>query len=263
MKIYSPFRDYYDSVGATGVDASIKYVREHAQILIPSEGLNIPTIWRAYKGSIGGPDVFRVEFSLIGFCGQFYPVARLTDFRKFQGEVKAFSCCFYDNESLENYLKLMGIVLEKSFMSYFEFNRNYGSSPRAREAFFAKPEIGPLKPYFAHLNAPVFQVLYEEDRPGAKACAVIANGTRLASGYASLEAMEFYKVKDPFTTWQEIAAYVGGVLQAPAPQTAKVSDATMAKKRGHDGRYSFRKPPAAKKPKVRTKVGKKRKKVKK
>jgi hypothetical protein len=53
----------------------------------------------------------------------------------------------------------------------------------------------------------------------------------------------FQSIKDPVTAFQDIFMYISGVLGIPDPAMIKISDKELAKKKGHDGKFSFRKPP--------------------
>ena len=53
----------------------------------------------------------------------------------------------------------------------------------------------------------------------------------------------FVQIKDPPTAFQDIFMYIAGVIGITEPVTVKISDKELAKKKGHDGKYSFRKPP--------------------
>jgi hypothetical protein len=53
----------------------------------------------------------------------------------------------------------------------------------------------------------------------------------------------FQSVVDPVSAFQSIYMYISGVIGVPESPMVKISDKEMAKKRGHDDKYSFRKPP--------------------
>lgn len=53
----------------------------------------------------------------------------------------------------------------------------------------------------------------------------------------------FQSVQDPVTAFQNIYMYISGVIGIPESPMVKINDKEMAKKKGHDSPYSFRKPP--------------------
>lgn len=57
-----------------------------------------------------------------------------------------------------------------------------------------------------------------------------------------LRELEFFRVFDPYTAFQEIAMHVGGVLGAPNKPVPEVSDKDMVSAKGFN-EWSFRKPP--------------------
>ena len=64
---------------------------------------------------------------------------------------------------------------------------------------------------------------------------------------AQLKDFQFAKMKDPFTAFQDIYMYISGVLGVDAKPMVQISDKDLAHKRGHGGKYSFKKPPGTKK----------------
>ena len=61
-----------------------------------------------------------------------------------------------------------------------------------------------------------------------------------------LRKYDFVTVKDPPAAFQEIYMYISGVLGVPARSMVEISDREKARKHGHDGKYSFKKPPRGK-----------------
>lgn len=248
MKIISPFTDYYDSIAKIAFDAKTRYLRETKQLkLAPEENLIIRPLEFTSK-AIPALDI-HVHFFMVGFAGRIYPGAKVT-FTDREKRVRALSEAgfYYDLPALEALLDHHGA---REVFFYWLGSRN-SESKIARAAFF---NCG-LPPVYAHVfaktNTPAFVVT---DEPHARGAILTLNPI--------LRDLGFVAVKDPYQAYQDLYAFLTGVLRAPEPVTAAVSDRTMAAKRGHDGKYSFRKPPKAKKPKVTTKVRKKPKKVKK
>ncbi len=56
----------------------------------------------------------------------------------------------------------------------------------------------------------------------------------------SLKALEFYRVKDSYSAFQEIAQYLGGVLTKRESIENKLSDIDKIKQHGFDVKYGFR-----------------------
>lgn len=60
---------------------------------------------------------------------------------------------------------------------------------------------------------------------------------------ACLKDVDFFRVFDPFTAFQELSMYYGGVLVHPNRPIPDVSDEDMVEVKGFDKKWSFRKPP--------------------
>lgn len=61
-----------------------------------------------------------------------------------------------------------------------------------------------------------------------------------------LRTLQFEKVKDPWTAFQEIMQFISGVLGQPARETVDITDRDMARQKGFDD-WSFRRMPGDKK----------------
>lgn len=63
-----------------------------------------------------------------------------------------------------------------------------------------------------------------------------------------LRDIEFYRLRDAFTAFQDIAMYLGGVLRGNENPTVALSDRDRLAKHGMDPKWSFRRPPEATRP---------------
>lgn len=149
---------------------------------------------------------------IIGFCGKLYPVL-----------VK-------DNKII--YDKKEALKLQK---------RTYVWSKDELGACFSEYLTNPeLLKIFRDKNTPIFlygDYLDNKYIPG-KSQELIIN--------PRLKDLGFQSVKDPVTAFQEIYMFLSGVLGVPERPMIKISDKEMAKKKGHDGKYSFKKTPSKK-----------------
>lgn len=60
---------------------------------------------------------------------------------------------------------------------------------------------------------------------------------------ACLKDYEFFRLKDPYTDFQEIQMYLGSVLSNNQEKIPKIDDKTLAQAKGFD-KWSFRKEPS-------------------
>jgi hypothetical protein len=147
---------------------------------------------------------------LIGFCGKLYPILQTTN------------AIIYDKEE----------ALKKVKDSWYrkDVDKCFTEDTKNKE----------LLKIFAEKNTPVFiygDCLDGEYKAGHQQELIIN---------PKLNNVGFQSVKDPVTAFQDIYGYISGVLGTSAPKTVKITDKEMAKKRGHDDKYSFRKPPGKK-----------------
>lgn len=145
---------------------------------------------------------------IIGFCGKLYPL------------LQTKNALIYDKKvALE--------IIGKS-----------GYYRRDIDACFSEDLKNPaLLKIFVDKHTPVF--IYGDCLDGNYK----AGNSRQLIVNPKLKDWGFQSVKDPVTAFQDIYMYISGVLGIDAPEMVKISDKEMAKKRGHDGKFSFRKPP--------------------
>jgi hypothetical protein len=176
---------------------------------------------------------YDVHKYIIGFCGNVYPVIefRLHVSGGFRTQF------FYDAESIKEFMEAKGIK-ESSKRSYFWREDFHVKSPAGLKNFFDTNRWKDLKKEFHNNKTPVF-VLGRLDEKDDRKHALVLNPI--------LKNYQFFKVKDTVTAFQDIYSYISGVLGVEAKPTVKITDKELAKKRGHDGEYSFRKPPKRKK----------------
>jgi hypothetical protein len=216
MRIHSRFKDYYDSVVQHGADPTLHYNR-HATDVDAMPFLGFLPSWqdrdffhdRRERGVV-------VNFFVVGFCGKLYPGARTTCIG--QG---SFSYV-YDAEEL----------VQLYFSASYEriFKRNKGEVQRIRERMTVRPMASDA---FRAIEAPVFKVYTEYG--DQRTLKVITN--------PFLRELEFYRVVDPYTAFQEISQYLGNEL-ARQPETGDVPDKYKIAQHGFD-KWSFRKLPQA------------------
>lgn len=213
MYIISKFHDYYDVGMNSGVDKTIIYERNTSIV----EGKFPDT---QYAISSWHPGV-------VAFCGKFYPfLYRVVDY-------KVCDFAWTLEEALATLTVADGGKRRYRYWDEYEITTEVGI-----KNFFGKkyPELEDL---FHKHRTPVFvfkPVLrtYSWSKP-KKYNSLVLN--------PSLKDLEFYKVKGPIEAFQDIAMYMSGVIGAPPKQLVQVSDKVKAASRGHDGEYSFKKPP--------------------
>lgn len=243
MRIISKFRDFYDNVSHRYLDTAISFIREMRVLQFSPR--DFPEV-RAVE--IDDPKFDRtihLGLELIGFCGKIYPVAvistSLYDSQSLDRLNKNMAG-FYDIESLRAYCLDQDIPIQEGNSKYskylrFSWYRPYNDSFQGIERFFnSREDFSKLEALFSKYNTPYF-VLREPNRRAREVDLVLT---------PMLKNFSFIKVRDPFSTHQDISMYVGGVLRQPEKPMIELTDIQKAEKRGFD-KWSFRKPPKDKK----------------
>lgn len=213
MLIVSDFHDYYDVGMKLGVDKSIFYNRKKIKIakdfLAPTH-THAPTGWNK---------------SVLGFCGKFYPFVYHCSYGKVDRIVWTLEEAL-DALPRSKYGSIWGddcaIDSEKGIRNFFgkDFSEFYLLFHE-----YKTPLIG-LKPNRTRRYA------WDSKEPYT---ALTVN--------PSLKEIEFYKVKDPITAFQDIYMFISGVIGVDNKPMIEISDKHKAAAKGHDGEYSFKKPP--------------------
>ena len=240
MRIISNFRDYYDNIQSYGQDQSILYIRkrEYRDIKIPlhkylkSDFLsNIE-----YPSIVENPDRqtkrSHVGTFILGYCGELYRghVIKINkDINPL--EKKSYYEVIYNKESLLEYQRETKYSLKNPSSRYI-------SKWKENIDFFSINNQDELKEIFFDYNVPLFIIAESE----VKRCNNLDNFKGNLTLNPNLAKYKFQQIKDPFTTYQDISMFVGGVLTTTGNEMVPISNESMIKKKGFD-KWSFRTPP--------------------
>lgn len=214
-------RDYYDGAMAYGQDQTVVFVR-HKDKTIPSDEL--PLVNLRYKPY----DICVIN---VYFAGKLYVGLRTPHFETrytYAGMGKYHY--FWDAKSFLEYMKksapLVNFNLNET--SVHDFFNNNGKEDHRDLLIKKRITIA----YFILSGHGLRYNLSE-------------NVWNIDS--FDLKSIEFAKVKDPFTAFQEIAMWISGVLPMEPPNMVKIVDEDIRiAKRGFDPKTSFRKEPTKK-----------------
>jgi len=225
MKIYSNFRDYYDSASAFGIDETIHYKRKKQEINIDrNQYRSFPSL---------------NKYDVIGFCGEIYPFLNP---RSLKIPNKKENTLFGDDA-------IMYTVNDKQIFSFgdysfdeiFEKDKNQNSwfsNVTSQETYNTLKISQSLKNLFVEFKTPIFFL------SGYKKLIINPN----------LGDLHFYKVKDSVMTFSEISQFLSGVLSMDVEIDTPVGgNEVVGRSKGFD-ENSFRKEPTKD-----TKVRRKRK----
>jgi hypothetical protein len=238
MRIISKFRDYYDSVSSFGIDLECVYAREPKTIEFKKIAGNTTlkkyphfshNIRSYYNHSLGS--VSQVTPMVLGFCGQLIPLIKVSyNKEKMQSTEDIY---FYDLDSYMTFMKEYNAKFSSYSLSMYNYRNEVSfdvMSERSVKEFFSYnfPE---LQDCFAEYHCPIF--LYKNKDAGY---------IQTLETNVELKTLQFGKVKDPATCFQEIFMYLSGVLGNKEKEIVRISDKDMLKQKGFDN-YSFKKLP--------------------
>ncbi len=217
MRIISKQHDYYDSTASHGVDMQVVYVRNPSFTQTP--GYYQSDYFHVWKGL--SQHYYWTDRHLIGFCGKIYPTIGV-------GGGSEKTEYFYTEESLIKYWERQGILVEPGY----RYNSNLRTKLGIKQAFEVSHLEKHLENLFHEHKSPIF--VYGKELGGTD---------RGISLNPLLRPYQFYKIKDPVTAFQDIYMYISGVLGINQKPMVKIDDKYKIAAKGHDGEYSFRKPP--------------------
>lgn len=228
--------DYYDSAIQYGIDDTIVFVREKDKYVeggpkppqlylcledekgkYISNGSKINTLF----GIVNGIKANGIDFAPIHiiFCGKIY--SGLWTDRQY----------IWNFKDLLKLLKVHSLDLPKEkYLSSFWSNERDSCYSLMEKYFIPKD----CKDWAISNNVTI--AIYREIKSG------MVTKLRWHINQPELRKFQFYKVFDPFTTFQEISMWVGGVLANQGNKMVEITDNNMKiRKAGHDPKVSFRK----------------------
>lgn len=184
MRIISTERDYYDGVMSLGIDQSLVYSRDRAELIdsfIPKQVLELYSLFPYLSNRGKCPPL---EKRIIGFCGSLYPCIRIND-----------TNCYSFGELVRIGEELIGQEKEDFFRT---INcRFYGGSK------LSTCLSGPLEgrdSIFHDLGVPIFSMRYRSTKKGN----LVINPL--------LREENFQGLIDSYTCYMRVSEYLGGVL---------------------------------------------------
>jgi hypothetical protein len=240
MKILSKHHDYYDSVLRHGQDFSIIYKRE--KIEIPEKDWFFAfENWHANKNH--NPKIklrfthyeswkrTELDYScvIIGFCGRIFPGVRYKLIPRGKTWEKTIKGVTFDKDVIIGYLEEHGLKRDKRVKKGRRFNHKYLDAFDKIEEFFAQ-DLMMLTDIFYHYKVPAFAIECPTDYYGRE-------GTLELNPI--LKEYDFQNVMPHMRAFQEIEAYLSGVIGAEGPILYQLSDKEKITKAGFD-KWSFR-----------------------
>ncbi len=205
MRIISKWHDYYDGVMKTGMDREVVYVRDTVEH-------KIKPIVELGHSSRSHKDL-KADLYILGFCSQIYKIAIISDM---YGPNKFI---FYDFEEFKKAALLANLA------SSWDFGNKWWPG---RYQKFEQQNVGFLHEYFHKYQTPIFLISNSD-----------AHKEQILTVNPQLKPLNFQKIQDPYTAYQNIFQFVAGTLNRAENKMVKISDADKIAKHGFD-KWSFR-----------------------
>ncbi|MDW3646585.1 MAG: hypothetical protein R8P61_05975 [Bacteroidia bacterium] len=259
MRIVSKFHDYYDSVQASGQDQSCVYVRKEDKSLVHNtdthyhkisqlKNLGEAALFSKERGPEHQSILFFRELTL-GYCGKLYPIFQ---FVHFEGNKAKKLHHFYKPEDAEAYFQTVidDYPYDGHYLNYWGNGKKLGLDHAYSYESRYDIEVDDLFHYF---QVPLFMLPdmpydfsaleevwgYNHFRRGKDVVNILLN--------PCLRRLEFFRIKDPYSCFQDIYQYINGVLGNTENIETKMSDQDKIQQHGFDQKYGFRKRPGNKK----------------
>ncbi|MEL6988137.1 MAG: hypothetical protein AAGK97_09930 [Bacteroidota bacterium] len=218
MRIISKYKDFYDGAQSFGVDLSIVYTR--FQKVVEPKGLHqfakfhenyvsdVPRLGSIYLKGIydKSKDTIFIDFCTIGFCGKLYPFVSL--YKEHEDSV-LWKKNYYSFEKLFAYLeKLKSNYPNLTLGSYYYRSSNINKQ-EFKKFFESSVFQKDYTQWFQELKAPSFVFTKDPNDEGVQFRSEYRAYDYLSFKYIVsnpiLKKHEFYKIKDPYSCFQEIA----------------------------------------------------------
>lgn len=253
MRILSKFKDYYDSCQGMGVDETLVYLRNPKGISLTKDDADLisnirpPSFSQHYSFDYSKLGL-KTEASIIGFCGKIFPVVKFIIQTGYFENKYEYAYSYNDIIAITKRHKFKDIVKE---MEQNKDNMWYScSGGRIEEFFNISNEINKYEKFFTENKAPIFCVELNHEKLNDDGH-YIHPTVRQVIQDIKLSDFGFVKIVDPFTAYQELSMYIGGVLGVNAPEMIEISDKMMRDKKGFNN-ISFKKVPDNRKRKQKT-----------
>lgn len=249
MRIISSFHDYYDSVQQYGQDQSVIYLRktiEYTRDGIKNltdknnkDGLSLAwdfskSIFSSFKEYHDFYDYhreinseknnFSYSLKIFYFCGKAYPIIKLSYYDEFQPK----------NSYLYNENDINIFLIKNDIINYYANNKDDYHNKRIQQV------INRLKNWINQIISVDFDWFVNYKIISIYCFEYYSNEDHLIIN-PRLDDIQFYKVMDSYTTYQELDMFISGTLSYPQNVMVEVSDEQKVLKHGFDPKYGFRK----------------------
>jgi len=248
MKIISKFKDYYDCIQAQGQDLTCLWVRECRIAWEEFERDDIYYKLKLTKRCYLNKEGISYCSLFIGFCGHIYPLLKVKYYKNFK---EIDSCIAYNKEDV---FKFASKYLKHRQLQKFYENEDIKFYQKVTVNNLFYVNTLDLTKLFLKYKTPIFIGSFMLNEGKHRCKLIIHNNNEnlkhlyniTLSGkydkrkFISLQDLEFYRIIDTYTAFQEIHMYLSGVLGVNNPHVPEMDNQTKIDTKGFD-KWSFRK----------------------
>lgn len=232
MRIVSDFHDYYDGIQSYGQDLSVIYTRKTQEFNVTDKP---PKIIKDIYEAICPKTLYSFSLGLNSFPSTIFTKTHELTFTKvyilFCGNVHSGVKC--------TRMKKGGYEKETEFIynvdAMFEYLRYFGVNLNEKTSRWAKKT-------FEKAFNDVFSKKIHVDREWCivnKITNVVIIGNKVIVD-KPLKNVDFYRVKDSYTCYQELDMWLSGTLSYPQNFMIDIEDKYKVLEHGFDPKYGFR-----------------------
>jgi len=223
-----------------GQDQTLVYVRRKEEIedTFPFQSIGVAKYRRWWNRKV---DLhLDVANWVVGFCGKIYPIIEMhkDKFGSWNKPVQAFC---YTKEEVDQFVQEN---YKENIVRAYHGNGHHREIDRLWPRWVREDKYAEHFQWFADRQDAFADMFVEKGQP-----IFIAKMTRFGEKSliwnGCLKEVEFFRIFDTYTAFQELAMYVGG-LATPQKPIPDVPDKTMVGAKGFDEKWSFRKEPSKK-----------------
>lgn len=235
MRIGGKLHDYYDRAMAYGIDETLYFHREtkpgpiemaEKMVAAVQDAMGVQRYFRSYNSRFRITPA-HVDLIVIGFCGKLYPAMKfeISPTSSFADGHTAHEEYYYTDHDFEKFY---------AFLKKPEFKRvgdliDPLTVSKMRRFIEVLSNLPHSDAEFIEHRVPYFKVEFDVGQ------------ARTVDLCPRLADSQFYKAKDPFTAFQEISMYLGGVIPRQVPEMIQISDKDRIAQHGFN-KQSFRHP---------------------
>ncbi|MFW9872257.1 MAG: hypothetical protein ACFFG0_04070 [Candidatus Thorarchaeota archaeon] len=232
MRIISKFHDYYDMVQLHGADPDLVFSRKKKEYKNSDKfDPKIEEYFRPFFSLIRGYKYYSPQVFAVIFCGKIYKGIKLYIKNETNQFVDNYDYiyCYNSKETIDLVKdKKTGVSLDDRKI-LIGGKYQHISVERKIEMFFDNKDSDKFMGLMIKKRCPI--LLIEKSSP-YKSIKTTVNPI--------LKDINFYRIIDPFTAYQNLSMFIGGILPRQSTPTVEISDEDMVIKKGFN-KWSFRK----------------------